>query len=99
MSNSSRTAAFFNRSHFVKGAQSLAMIFCMLGVIFVVLDSQGLGVIRPTTLIWLGAGVLLSALAAVVSHRARAGVTPLVTGCALGFLYLGTTWFSTLSRS
>ena len=92
MNNASGTATFFNRPHFVQGAQSLATVLCMLGTIFVGLDRRGLGFIRPTTLTWLGAGMLLSALAAVVSHRVRSGVTPIFVGCALGLLYLGTTW-------
>ena len=90
--NDSRTATFFNRPHFVQGAQSLASILCMLGIIFVGLDRRGLGFIRPATLIWLGAAVSLSALAAVVSHRVRSGVTPIMAGGVMGLLYLGTTW-------
>jgi hypothetical protein len=92
MNDTSRTATFFNRPHFVQGAQSVATIFCMLGIIFVGLDRRGLGFIRPITLTWLGAGILLSAFAAVVSHRVRSGVTPVLAGGAMGLLYLGTTW-------
>jgi len=74
MNDTGRTATFFNRPHVVQGTQSLATILCMLGIIFVGLDRRGLGFIRPTTLTWLGTGILLSALAAVVSHRVRSGV-------------------------
>jgi hypothetical protein len=64
----------------------------MLGAIFVGLDRLGLGFIRPTTFAWLGCGIVLSALAALVSHRLRVGVIPIVTGAAMGLLYLGTAW-------
>ena len=92
MNDSSRTTPFFNRPHLVQGAQLVAMALGMLGVIFLGLDRRGLGFIRHTTFVWLGAGVLLSALAAAISHRARSGVTPLVSGGVLGLLFLGTTW-------
>ena len=92
MNDTRRTATFFNRPHFVQGAQSLSTIFGMLGIIFVGLDRRGLGFIRPSTLTWLGAGILLAALAAVVSHRVRSGVAPILAGSAMGLLYLGTTW-------
>jgi multisubunit Na+/H+ antiporter MnhG subunit len=93
--NDSSRKAFFNRAHLVQGAQSLATIFCMLGVIFLGLDRRGLGFIRPTTLAWLGTCVLLSILAAVGSNRAQSGVTPLVSGGVIGLLYLGITWLLT----
>ena len=92
MNESSRTTTFFSRSHLVQGTQALATTFCMIGVIFAGLDRRGLGLIRPTTLVWLGTGVLLSALAALVSRRARLGLKSLVSGSLIGFLYLGVTW-------
>jgi hypothetical protein len=84
--------AFFNRSHFVQGAQFLGMVFCMLGVIFVGLDRRGMGSVRPVTITWLGLGVTLSLLAALSSRRIYQGITPVLTGSAVGLLFLATTW-------
>jgi alpha-beta hydrolase superfamily lysophospholipase len=93
MSNDNITIAFFNRPHFVQGAQLLATTLCMLGVIFAGLDWRGMGVVRPAAFIWLGAGFLLSVVAAIVSRRALPGMTALASGVAMGVMFLGVTWF------
>ena len=86
-----RATAFFNRSHFVQGVQTLATIFSMLGTIFIGLDRIGIGSVRSTTFTWIGVGAALSAFAALTSRRARLGVVPLLVGIAIGLLYLGVT--------
>jgi protein-S-isoprenylcysteine O-methyltransferase Ste14 len=93
-----RATAFFNRSHLVQGAQTLATIFCILGTIFIGLDMIGIGSVRPTTFTWLGVGVALSAFAALVSRRARLGAVPLLVGVSIGLLYLGVTWLLAKAR-
>lgn len=92
MNDRNAAATFFNRAHLVQGGQILASIFCMLGVTFLGLDRRSLGFIQPTTIIWLGAGVLLAAVVAIVSGRARSGLAPLVSGGIMGLLFLGSTW-------
>ena len=88
MNSSNDTITFFNRVHLVQGAQILATILCMLGVIFVGADELRMGFVRPLTFTWLAAGSALSALAAVVSRRIRLGAVPLMSGLAIGLLYL-----------
>jgi hypothetical protein len=88
-----RATAFFNRSHLVQGAQTLATIFCMLGTIFIGLDMIGVGFVRPTTFTWICVGAALCAFAALASRRVRLGAVPLLVGVAIGILYLGVTWF------
>jgi hypothetical protein len=84
-----RATAFFNRSHLVQGAQTLATIFCMLGTIFIGLDRIGNGSVRPTTFTWIGVGAALSVFSALASRRARLGAVPIFVGIAIGLLYLG----------
>jgi hypothetical protein len=90
-----RATAFFNRPHLIQGAQTLAMIFCMLGTFFIGIDRIGIGAVRPTTYTWLSVGAALSAFAALASRRARSGAVPLLVGIAIGLLSLGVTWLLT----
>lgn len=71
----------------------LASILCMLGVIFIGLDWRGLGFVRTATFVWFGAGLLLSVAAAIGARRVRRALLSLVSGVAIGLLFLAVTWF------
>src|SRR5882757_6254138 len=83
---------FFNRPHAVQGMQLLAMVFCLLGVIFAGIDALGTGHIRSSTPSWSSAAIVLSTIAGILARNVRSGVRPLLTGLAVGLLYLGAVW-------
>jgi hypothetical protein len=86
------TTPFFSRPHFVQGARLLATTFCMLGVIFAGLDWRGLDMVRSTTFVWLGVGIILAATAAIGARRVLPGVVSFSSGVAIGFVFLCATW-------
>jgi hypothetical protein len=85
-------ATFFNRPHAIQGAQILATVFCMLGVIFAGMDALSMGRVRPSTLSWDAAAVVLSAIAGALARRSQSAIGPLLAGSAMGLLYLGASW-------
>ena len=64
----------------------------MFGAAFSGIDVLGKGYVRSSTLAWAGAGIVLSFIAATLGRRVRAGAVPVLTGAALGALYLGVSW-------
>jgi hypothetical protein len=92
MGSTDHKGSFFNRAHLVEGAQLLACVFAMLGVIFIGIDWLGGRNFRPSTFVWPVVGILLCVLVAAVSRSSRSAMFPFATGGALGLLYLGVTW-------
>jgi len=97
MNGSACTVPFFNRLHLVQGAQVLANVLCMLGVIFAGLDQLHLGRVRPLSLLWSGAALCLSGLTWALVRRLRAALAPLAAGAGVGIFFLVIVWV--LSRS
>jgi hypothetical protein len=92
MGESDQSAMFFNRPHLIQGAQVLATVFCMFGVVFAGLDRLNIGFVKTSTLWWIFVGLGLSLLAGILSRRINSGTAPFLAGAALGLLYLAVTW-------
>jgi hypothetical protein len=90
--NTGHRAKFFNRLHFMQGMKVLALVFCMMGIIFAGLDEFRLDSVRTPTFWWISVGIGLSLLVGLLSRRVMSGIAPLLTGSGLGFLYLAIIW-------